>query len=228
MALYEVTLRSEYAGQQMVNRWNYVSAGETAAVLGSFALAAAFGAIPAGTPPALPTGTVFERIRNITVNACRMVELSVANVYVPSDFYLRPFGTGVVGLRAETGESPAVSVGYRTNRVTRAIGRGTKRFSGIPDTFAGAGGNLAAGILADVQLLADSMSAVLTYNDEGNTVSFSPAVVSKVEYTTPSGSTAYRYAPDLAAQLARTAVGVLWEFYPQVRTQTSRQYGRGS
>lgn len=72
------------------------------------------------------------------------------------------------------------------------------------------------------------MSATLTYDDSGNTLTFTPCIAQKEEYTTPRGKKAYKYYPTEVAQAAHLASGIAWSYYPQTRTQGSRQYGRGS
>ena len=76
--------------------------------------------------------------------------------------------------------------------------------------------------------LATAMGATLNYTDEGNALSFAPAIISKEKYTTPSGKEAYKYYASEVLQAAHTATGILWEIYGETRTQGSRQYGRGS
>ena len=81
-------------------------------------------------------------------------------------------------------------------------------------------------------------SYALDFNDSagGNSLAFVPAVVKKQKYQTNVGSEdppryAYRYIPTddggESAQLDDTATGIIWDWYPQVRSQVSRQYGRG-
>jgi hypothetical protein len=74
------------------------------------------------------------------------------------------------------------------------------------------------------------MGAIITYDDEGNTISFAPAIVGKEKYTPDPlkpDRYAYRYYPTLAEQMEHVAQGFNWDVYNQVRTQVSRQYGRG-
>jgi hypothetical protein len=120
-----------------------------------------------------------------------------------------------------------VSVGFRTNRVRSDIARGTKRVGGISEASVGDGGEITGGYLTNVIAAADTMSETLEYVDGANTLTFIPVVVSKQEYTTTSGRIAYRYYPTFAEQDDHIASGVTWEPYTQVRSQTSRQYGRG-
>jgi len=225
--LYEITMFGRYFNQQTVNRFNYVSTGEPAAVLGSFALMKAFGAIPDNG--VYPAGSPFVKIMQYlsTALVINTVTARAAAEYDPTDFYERPFVTPYPGVAGGDGMSPAVAYGYRTNRVRLDIDRGTKRFAGVPETAVSSGGVIGGAFLAELVLTANAMSAVLSYDDEGNTITFSPCVVSKDEYVTPSGKRAYRYYPTLAEQMEHVALGITWQPYDTVRTQTSRQYGRG-
>lgn len=226
--LYEIDLFGSYYGQETVNRFNYLSTGTPASVLGSFALTSAFGMIDdAGDFPA--TG-VFQRILNLVAVPWTAVTAQVraAGDYDVEDFYERPFVPPAPGLSTGDAMSPATAYGFRTNRVRLDIDRGTKRFAGVTEGNVGTGGTLDIGSGTALQLLADAMSDTLTYDDEGSTLTFTPCVVGKQPYTTESGKTAYRYYSTLVAQLEHIASGVLWQPYATVRTQTSRQYGRGA
>jgi len=54
MALYEVVVEQSYAGQQCINRFNYVSSGTPSGVTGSFGLIAALGLLLEGEPVGFP------------------------------------------------------------------------------------------------------------------------------------------------------------------------------
>lgn len=226
--LYEVTLRQEYYGQACLNRWTYVSGGTPAAVSGSFALVKAMGFILNTVPPIVTPNTIFDTLGQIQKDAVTYREVEARAIYDPLDFYVTPFPSGTVGrVTASEGLSPVAAYGFRTNRVRQDVRRATKRFVGVVESWSGPGGVLVQDVINMMNTLAAQMSAVLTYDDEGNTISFSPCVASKFEYTTPKGNKAYKYSPDPAEQAARTATGIQWQPYPTVRSQTSRQYGRG-
>lgn len=222
MAIYELVLRQRYFGVLTVNRWNYVMNGTPAAASGAFALISAVGAV------SLAEASMIGRIRQLQAVGVNFVDIEARNIYSTTDFYTRPFATGVDGQNAGgNGLSPTVAYGFRTSRVRTDVRRATKRFVGVVENDSGDGGGLSTGSLALMEDIAGYMSDVLTYDDEGNTLSFSPAVCGKEAYTTPSGKTAYRYYNTEAGQLAMTALGSLWEVYDTTRTQVSRQYGRG-
>jgi len=234
MAILEVVLTGTYFNQQTISRWNYVSSGTPAAVSLSFALAAAFGAVydEVAVPPGYPADTPLGLISSNTGDGWDWQQLTVLNPYSATDFYQTPFVPAYGGTRAGEQMSPAVAFGFRTNQVRRDVARGTKRFPGVPEAAVGTGGVIDAGWISTLEDIAAKMTEVLTYDDEGNTLSFAPAVCGKEEYDpNPPPATgnhrAYRYYPTEAAQLAHTAVSVTWQAYAQVRTQTSRQYGHG-
>lgn len=224
MALMELTMRSTISGQLQINRFNYLSTGTPAAVSLSFALATAFFGGSGSAPPA---SSVVGELLDIVTNEWQLTEIEAKAVYSTTDFFTRPFLVPVVGEQTGTSLSPLTTYGFRTNRVRSDIGRGTKRFSGVTAAGIADGGIIGAGFMPQVQDVAEAMSAVLEYDDEGNTITFSPCIVQKQEYTTPKGNKAYRYYASEATQLTHVASGILWEAYPQVRSQVSRQYGRG-
>lgn len=237
MALYEVTLFQTYMQQEIINRWNYISTGTPAAVTGSYALANALGAIfeSAGIGTAYDNNKMMCKIAALQGTAVAFDGLAVRNIYEPNDFYETPFIQPLNGAQTLDANTPFVSVGFRTSRVNGEIRRGQKRFTGVPESQVGPGGTLIAAYVTTANALAVEMADVQPYTDEGNTLSFAPAIVSKECYD-PSGGNgcnvkkghkAYRYYEDLAEQLEHVAQGFSWELYPQVRSQTSRQIGRG-
>lgn len=230
----EVVLDQTYAGQQIINRWNYLAAGTPAAVSFSFALTFALGAIfdEVAVPPGYPAAGLMKLIAAIQNTGVTFNSLTVKNVYSVTDFYSTLFVNSLVGARTGDGLSPTQAFGFFTNRVRSDIRRATKRIVGVSEGESGALGIIVAGAATMLTDLANAMSDILEYDDEGNTLTFTPCVVSKQRYNTdtqladPEG-TAYRYYPTEAEQLEHIADSVFWDWYPQVRTQTSRQYGKG-
>ena len=237
MPLMEVTLTQSFVNQVMVNRWNYVAGGTPAAVSFSFALTSALGAVydAVHVPPEYPETGMMNLLASIQSTGVTFQGIEVRNVYSNTDFYATPFVPTLNGKAAATPLSPAMAIGFHSNRVRLDIRRATKRIGGVASTFSENGGNIPAAIYNDFVLpVAAKMSEVLEYDDEGNTITFTPCVVAKQKYAVPDSNPvryAYRYIPEEdggeAAQLAQTAVGVIWSPYIQLRTQTSRQYGRG-
>lgn len=226
--LYELTLFGRYFGQQTVNRFNYLSTATPASVLGSFALTSAFGMIYGGG--GVDTDTVFGRIISLVSAAwtAETAQVRACADYDVEDFYERPFVPPVAGISTGDGQSPTAAYGFRSSRVRLDIDRGTKRFAGVTDTVSLNGGTLDTGAGTALALLAAAMTDIIEYDDEGTPIPFSPCIVQKEEYTTPSGKRAYKYYPTLVEQMEHIAVGIIWQPYSTVRTQDSRQYGRGS
>jgi hypothetical protein len=75
------------------------------------------------------------------------------------------------------------------------------------------------------------MSLTLSQVIAGVTVAFKPVILGKLRYQTNEGETPAKYAyklyPTEAEQLEHVADVGVWFPYTQVRTQGSRQYGRG-
>jgi hypothetical protein len=226
--IYEVVLTQHYFNQLCINRWNYVSSGDAGTTIGSFGLLNALGFVPESG--VFPDDTVANLIQANQVPQVIFDNVLIKALYDdPTDFYDYAFPTGVIGKQVSgQGMSPMNAFGFRTNRVRTDVARGTKRFVGISEVVADAGGVIVSDTLAGYQELADLMSEVLSFAGSGASLSFAPAVCGKLEYTAPSGKRAYKYYPSLSTQLAKTAQGIVWSPYGTVRSQTSRQYGNGA
>lgn len=234
MAIMEVVLEQTYAGQQCINRWNYVASGSPASVTLSFALTSALGAIydALAVPPAYPPTGLMRAIAAIQNQGVLFENITVKNLYSVTDFYSTPFINTLTGVDASAGASPFVAFGFYTNRVRTDVRRATKRFAGVSNQDTDDEGAINAAHAAVMTTVASIMSSNLTYIDEGNTLTFSPCVCGKEKYTVPDSPPedpryAYRYYATEALQLQHTAQGIIWDWYQQVRSQTSRQYGRG-
>lgn len=225
--LYEVTLVGSYNGVvELVTRWNYrgdvnlVAGGDAAALVSAMGLEPTAGTFPVGT-----IGAAMQALANTIVTWRQVLS---RNVYDPTDFIDLPYSPVAQG--TSTGEclSPINAFGLRSNRTRLDIGRGYKRFPGVSEAASGGGGILVSGTLTALDALAALMTDTLTFTDGSLTDTFLPVVVQKQKYTTPSGKDAYRYYPTESEQLTKLAVGVTWESYDRVRSQVSRQYGRGA
>lgn len=227
MNLYEVTLSATYFGQLCINRWNYLSSGVAVGVVPSVALIEAMGFV--SPDPDFIADSIAKLLQDLQSDSLTYNSVQCRALYDdPADFYDYPFPSGIVGNNnASQGASPVVALGFRTTRVRTDIGRGTKRFSGMTEALMDAGGDLSAGAAGAADALAAAMSAVLSYTDGGSSLSFTPVILGKEEYETPAGNKAYKKYPTLTEQLDHIAQGFVWDAYPQVRSQVSRQYGRG-
>ena len=226
MALYEITLNSTFVGQKCVNRWNYETTSVPAAVTNSFALASAFGGIVDGG--LFPDGSLMESLQSASSVGVQFADILVRNVYDPVDFYQTP----IIVNGSVTGEAlpPTSAFGFYTNRTRLDIRRGFKRFVGIAESAQNSG-TLTSGFLTNVGVLAGSMSVPLVYNDEGTDLTFNPVIVQKMPVApTPENGhkgVVYEYYPTLVEQATHLMRSIVWTPYTTVRTQTSRQFGRG-
>lgn len=231
--LYELTLYGRYQDQQCINRWTYNSGGTPASTSGSFALMSASGFIDTNPLGEFLNDSLAGRIQILVSQGFSFENVIARALYSVTDFYERPFPTPITGRAAGEQASPFLAYGFRSGRVRTDVGRGYKRFAGVVEGNMGAGGIIVAPAVAQMTDLAAEMSAVLEYVDEGQPVTFTPAVLSLQRYNPETGlpdpsGTARRPYPTLAEQLEHTALGVVWEGYDEVRSQISRQYGRGS
>lgn len=228
MPLYEVVLEQSFEGQQIINRWNYLMSGTPAAVTGSFALISVLGGLALSTT--LTDGTVMGEIQTLQNSQVSFAQITARAVYIDDDFYGNAFLANTIGGQGNAGSAypPSDAYGFRSSRVKQSIRRGYKRFVGCDTALVGSGGRINSSGDAQMALLATAMGAVLNYTDDGNSLSFSPCIASKLKYTTDSDKIAYKYYETEAEQATHLAQGILWEPYDRTSTQTSRQYGRGS
>ena len=228
MPLYEVVLNQRYFNQLTVNRWNYMMTGTPAAVTGSFALLSSLGFLSNTTT--LLVGSLGESLQNLQNAGVTFVSALARAVYIDDDFYDSPFVSNTVaeGETTASGQSPVDAFGFYSSRVKQSIGRGYKRFVGVSEGNVANGGSFVGGGLALMTTVAEKMSEVLTYTDEGNSLTFTPAIVQKEKYVVASsGKDAYRYYPSEVLQAPHVASGISWSPYDTSRSQVSRQYGRG-
>lgn len=227
MAILEVTLEQEYVGQQSINRFTYIQTGTPASVSPSFGLIAAMGAIASvGVYPVDKLMNIIALSQQVNVT---FVQIAAKNLYSFTDFYQVPFVEPLVGDVEGEGLPPSNAHGYRTNRTRLDIRRGFKRFVGFPESGQ-AQGTLSGGQLALNDAVAEALGEVLTYNDEGNTLTYTPAILGRHAQADPEDETKkiYPYFATEALQLEHAMTSIIWEAYPTVRTQTTRQFGRGS
>lgn len=229
MAILEAILTQEYANQLIVNRFTYVGSGDPGPVTPSFCLLSALGFI-APTPPAVlfGAGTFALALQDNVVDDLTFKSFYVRNLWDPTDFVEQAYPAGIVGTKTTEGMSPAMAIGLVGSRVRTDIKRASKRFAGVPENLTDNLGVLNATGLAVANAWADKLSAQLVYSVGGASYTLTPAVLSFVEYTTPSGKKAYKKRASEAIQLEYTATGFTYAPQTTVRTQTSRQYSRGA
>lgn len=227
MALYEVVLNLQYNEQKFINRWNYTMTGTPVGVTGSFACVQALGLNVVGSPPNFPVNTMGAAIQAILNEQTIFVQTIVKNIYDPMDFYDYAFLPNTVGGVAGVGLSPVMAIGFNSNRVRTDIRRGQKRFGGVDGDFQGNVGQLSGTATIPCALVAQRMSESPSYTDGGNSLTFEPVIVSKQKTVLPDGTVKYEYYPTESLQAAHLAAGITWFVKTTMRTQGSRQYGRG-
>lgn len=232
--LLEVTLNYEYANQQCVNRWNYEATGTPSTGTLSFALNEALGFHPVAG--AAPSGSLLRAIVDVLHTTAFFSQAICLNPYDPTDFDAAPFVPQVPGLDGSgQGMTPVAALGFRSNQTRRDVRRGTKRFAGLSEGIESMHGGVDTSYNTQINLIASLMGATLTTGSGGGLVTFIPCIVKKEKYAVPGSSPvryAYRYQRPLdatgkAEQLLRCATGITWQPYAFLRSQTSRQYGRG-
>jgi len=227
MAFYRVTLRQEYFGQQCINEWSYFSPDTLGATPSSLELLTLMGFIPEGDPLAFPADTIAAALAVVQSDNVQYLSVEARELYSLTDFYEAAYSPPLTG--ENTGGdsmSPFVAYGSFSNRVRTDIRRAFKRFVGVMEADVAAGGELTSGSVTENTTLADAMSEILA----GATAVYSPAVFSLLKEPIPdTDPVRYRYVkyPDPADQDEHTARGISFAPYTVVRSQTSRQYGRG-
>lgn len=224
MAILEARVFQTFFNQQCVNTFHYQTNSVPASVSLSLALTAAMGFV-VGIPPS-PAG-LYGAWKTLVAEAVTFTEVEVKNVYDVTDFYVLPLSSNNTGAAISTPLSPTMAYGLQSSRTRTDIRRGNRRLVGVVEGANQDGGVLGQGTIDNIQAVASEMQADLSYVDEGNPLTFSPIIVSKEKYVTPNGTEAYRYYQTLAEQEAHVMSSVIWNAVPTIRTQTSRQYGRG-
>jgi len=221
--LLELVLSYTYNNKPCVNRWNYTTDSIPAGVSLSFALIAAAGGLTQTGDDEFEAGSMFEAIRLPLHAAIKFANVQAKNIYSVTDFYDTPIVTTVTGAVNSSQAMRGNNVfGFYSSRTRTDIRRGMKRFSGVPEGSVGDFGIVDSGVVPLLDDIADLMTGYLTYDDSGTPVVFSPCIVHKEKYTTPSGRDAYRYYASKATQLLNIATSIDWQAYPSTRTQDTR------
>lgn len=228
MPLYEVTLQQLYFGQECINRWNYQAPTIPSGSSGSYLLAVAMGAIADDDTPAFDLTTILGKLQQLQVAAVIFSQLVIKNIYSVTDFYTYAFPTGTTGSGGGEGMSPVMALGYTSDRTVANIRRSQKRFVGVAESVVDQGGVLTSAFATSAQVLGTEMGNPNTATVDGVTTVFNPVCLSREKYHPPGKTTwAYKYWPDEATQLTHMAPITQYNVKNQVRSQTSRQYGRG-
>lgn len=226
MAVLELVISGNMFNQLTVNRFHYISSGDSGAVTPSWGLVSAAGFLPSGG--GFPTGTMGAAWQDMVGGAFEFVSAYARNLYSVSDFFEIPFPTRPHGNGQGADAAPFLAYGFLSGRIRTDIRRSFKRFAGVEEEGMGDGGALTAYSLGKATTLAARMSEAITYSLGGASLSYAPAVLGLEKYTTPSGKPAYRPYATEALQLEHVATGLSYSPYSTVRSQVSRQYGRGA
>lgn len=228
MPVMSLKLDRRYNGQQCISEYNYVASGVPASVTLSFALASAFGVID--TAGVYPLDTPFGTLRAFQTTDVRYVEAIVKDLYSNIDFFTTPFLANTFGQasNASGGLPNYQAVAMRTNRIRSDIRRGQKRYEGLAEAHVSSFGVIEAATMTAIESHAAELSQTLTYDDEGNTITFVPCVISLKKNLTDPDQGPYIKWPTVEEQMSHLASGVVWEALSQTTTQNSRKAGRGS
>lgn len=229
MALYEITLEQSYAGQQCINRWNYQSDAIPAGVSGAFKAIVGMGFAPDTDIEAFGENTVAGKLQAIQEEKVFFVQVIAKNLYSVTDFYTYAFPPNTIGaFTSGGGASPTQAFGYTSDKTRADIRRAQKRFVGVSGGMVDELGVLAAAHLGILQDLGDTMADINVVPAGVGSIQFTPYVFGREKYVVEdSGKDAYRYYETEAEQLEHIAKITAFTLKPTVRTQTSRQYGRG-
>lgn len=230
MALYEITLEQSYFGQQIINRWNYVSGAVPSGMSGAFKALVGMGFAPDTDIEAFGPDTVAGKLQPVQVADVLFVQAIAKNIYSVTDFYTYAFPPLTKGTQTGTqGLSPTSAAGFASDRTRSDIRRAQKRFVGVGENSVDSGGVLTADASNFYQQLGDTMADVNIVPAGVGSIQYTPYCFGRQKYVVEeSGKDAYRYWPTEVEQEAHMAVITAWKVKPQVRTQTTRQYGRGS
>lgn len=225
--IFEVTVSLMYFGQQCINRWNYLADVAVGGNQMSAGLAEEFGLFAPGEDP--NANSVLAQLQACTNGAGVFTDITVRDLYSDFDFLEAPLGFN--GTVTGEGYTPAMAYGFYSQRTRLDIRRGFKRIPGVSEGAVGTGGVLAGTGITMTNELAVKMSLNLSQVIAGTNVVFKPVILGKEKYQTNPGIEPAKYAYKLyqpeAEQLAHVADVGVWFPYTQVRTQGSRQYGRG-
>jgi hypothetical protein len=209
-------------GQQCICRWDYFV---PTSMIGATAveLLTLLGFVPTGDPATFTADSVALAVQTLCSDDLSFLEVQVEELYTPTDFYTAAFSPAVHGIEGAGIASITDAFGFYSARIRTDIKRSFKRIPAVPaDAYLGGSvfTETYVGLLTD---LATKMSVQL----EGVSATYSPATFQFQFYTTPAGNPAYKKYVDPEEQADHVAYPLVWTPYETVRTQVSRQIGRG-
>jgi len=225
MPLYEVTLRQSFASQLCINVWSYFVPSGGFVTPSALELLTLMGLIPSGDPLEFPEDTIAGELWALQQASVLFLSAECRELYSDTDFYEAAYSPAIAaGKTGGTSESPFTAYGFFTDRVRLGIRRSFKRFVGVDELYVDPAGVLTDPALDAQQLVADAMSAILG----GVTAFYNPCTISREKVVDPdTGKVTYQLYETEAEQEEHIAAPLVWHGYDTVRSQTSRQYGRG-
>lgn len=149
-------------------------------------------------------------------NHLTLSEIQVLNLFDLADFQLSSLGP-VSGVRGGDALPPAAAFGFFSNRSTRAVRRGQKRFMGVSESDQEQGDILPAAYTV-LGTLASAMAQTISTGSPLQ--SFVPVVVKRIPYVV-GGETRYRLPTNLAEATVMRVTQ--WFYQDQVTNQVSRK-----
>lgn len=230
----EVTVQGTYFNQQCLNVFNYVYDGVESDPGGlSLSLLSGMGWSEwNSTDSEYPASSMAAQWHAIASASYTFEIVTVRNVYSLYDFteWLFPFGgASAVGQSGGEAMSPVSCYGFQSSKVRSDIKRGARRIVGVSELNVGSGGVLTPTGAA----IANDLAVAFSLSLPAGLGNFVPAIVKKKKEPvlnpdgTESGRFKYVYYPTPAEQIVNVAAPVTYRAVNTVRTQTSRQYGRG-
>lgn len=228
MPLYEVVLEQEYAGQQVINKWNFQSSEIPVGVSGAFKSIVAMGFAPDTDVTAFGEETIAGKLQALQGAFVNFIQVIARDIFNDLDYYTYAFPADTHGLNGTSQPTgPAFAYSFATNKSRRDVSRGQKRIVGVVEGDIGDLGVITPSALAVLQSFGDTMADISLAPAGGSAITYTPYVFGTKSYVTSSGKKAYEYYPTEAAQLAKIMLITQWTPKNTVRTQVSRQYGHG-
>lgn len=229
MPLYEVILEQSYANQQVINKFTYQTDAVPEGQLGALLVLAGMGLAPYNSIPVFDDGSLASYLALAQVAPLAYVQAIAKNPYSVTDFYTYAFPADTHGQNGGQGLSPINAAGFTSDRTRADIRRAQKRFAGVSEDDVDALGVINADGRTVWEAVGNQLDNIIVLPlVGGGTFTITPYVFGTTPYTTPSGKTAYHLYPTEAEQLAHIAKINQFSLKPDVRSQVSRQYGRGS
>lgn len=147
--------------------------------------------------------------------------LKVVNIFDVTDYHEQLL-EGYTGTGSVTPLPPYVSLGFRTSWLGPAVHRGYKRFSGLTED-ANTNGTLSAGFVSEAVAFADILASPVG----GGGALWSPIVIKRIPYITPSGKQGYKLPENPSQAVGKIFAADAWQLVNNLGTQNTRKFGVG-